>query len=213
MANLSRSIEQFYSDRGWEIQKLNITYLRDCNPDTWEPNNFAPDRWNCTRVLWVPNSDKLIMSCLATTRPGIRAVDRPMNTNGTFSILHNHLHKACWELGRHVTAHSNQLALVQCDTIVGTRDSNRDYMITGDDSYADSAGVNQHTTNNEPLTSAPSNIGSYSYGCLVGAYPKTHYNVFMPALKSSKIKLFNTGIIYKDAWSEFIIRQQVIKAA
>jgi hypothetical protein len=213
MSNLSSWMERFYSDRGWAIQSLNITYLRDCNPDTWEPNKFAPDRWNCTRILWKPGADRLIMSCLATTRPGAKAVDNPMNANGTFSILHNHLHKGCWELGRHITAHSNQSALIQCDTVVGTRDGNRDYMITGDRSYEDAGGVNQHTTNNEPLISAPINIGRYSYGCLVGAYPKTHYGVFMPALKNSGIKLFNTGVIYKDDWAEFTIRQQTIKAA
>jgi hypothetical protein len=207
MPNLNRLIEQYYREKGWEIQPINITYLRDCEPVNWKPNTFAPDRWNCTRALWKPDSDNLIVSCTATTRPGVRAVDRPMNAGGTFSILHNHLHIGCWELGRHVTRSSNQLALVQCDTIIGTRDGNKDYMITGDRQFSDAGGVNQHTTSNEASSSAPANIGGYSYGCLVGAYPSTHYQTFMPALKASRLKKFNTGIIYKDAWSEFVARQ------
>ena len=210
MSILNKLIEKYYVEQDWQIQKLNITYLRDCNPDTWKPNSFAPDRWNCTRVLWAPGDRDLIMSCAATTRPGVRAVDRPMNAGGTFSILHNHLHKACWELGKHVTRSSNQSALVQCDTIIGTRDSNKDYMISSDRQFDDAGGVNQHTTNNEAVTYKPDSIGGYSYGCLVGAYPITHYKTFMPALKDSGLKLFNTGIIYKDAWAEFVARQSVI---
>jgi hypothetical protein len=207
MPNLNRLIEQYYQEKGWEIQPINITYLRDTNPDDWSGNSFAPDRWNCTRALWQPGDDDLIMSCAATTRPGVRAVDRPMNAGGTFSILHNHLHIGCWELGRHVTKSSNQLALEQCDTIIGTRDGNKDYMITGDRQFSDAGGVNQHTTNNDAVNFKPANIGGYSYGCLVGAFPSTHYKIFMPALQSSGVKKFNTAVIYKDAWSEFMAKQ------
>lgn len=207
MANLNQLIEKYYQEKGWAIQKINITYLRDTNPDTWNGNKFAHDRWNCTRALWQPGADDLIMSCAATTRPGVRAVDRPMNAGGTFSILHNHLHIGCWELGRHVTKSSNQSALVQCDTIIGTRDDNKDYMITGDKQFLDAGGVNQHTTNNEAVNFKPYTVGGYSYGCLVGAYPVTHYKVFMPALRDSGLKTFNTGIIFKDSWSEFLARQ------
>lgn len=207
MPNLNRLIEQYYRKKNWQIQKINITYLRDTNPDDWSGRNFTPDRWNCTRALWAPGNDKLIMSALATTRPGVKAVNNPMNAGGTFSILHNHLHINCWELGRHVTRSSNQLALVQCDTIIGTRDGNRDYMITGDKQFNDAGGVNQHTTNNAALDYAPERVGGYSYGCLVGAYPVTHYQTFIPALQASGLKTFNTGIIYKDSWAEFIAKQ------
>lgn len=207
MANLNRLIEKYYREKDWDVQKINITYLRDVEPENWQPNSFAPDRWNCTRVLWQPDSDMLIMSATATTRPGVRAVDRPMNAGGTFSILHNHIHKGCWELGRHITQHSNQLALVQCDTVIGTRDGNRDYMITGDKQFDDAGGVNQHTTSNVAEGNPPDNVGGWSFGCLVGKYPRTHYQTFMPALQASGLKTFNTGIIYKDSWSEFIAKQ------
>jgi hypothetical protein len=79
-------------------------------------------------------------------------------------------------------------------------------MISGDRQYSDAGGVNQHTTNNKPVNIKPLGIGGFSYGCLVGAFPVTHYNEFMPALIDSGLKTFDTGIIFKDAWSEFIER-------
>lgn len=212
MDNLNRLIEKFYQERDWEIKSLNITYLRDTNPANWTANPFAPDRWNCTRVLWQPDSDRLVMSCAATTRPGVSAVDNPMNANGTFCIKHDYLHKNCWEIGRHITRSSNQKALVQCDTLVGTRDSNKDYMLAGDYQYTDANGVNQHTTNNQPVDFAPDRINGYSFGCLVGAYPVTHYTTFMPALINSGLKLFNTGIIYSETWAKFVDRMRYVKS-
>jgi|GEM_PF-7037504 hypothetical protein len=191
----ARALAEFYAENGWRTQPFTITYIEDAHPDTWKPTLNQPDRFNDVRILWKPKEEEIIISCAATTEPGVRAVKNRMNRNGTFAIALDTHFKECWEIGRHITRNSNQWALVQCDQIKGYRDDNEDFIRTGDKLYTDGAGVNQHTTGNSEDSPAPTRVGGHSYGCLVGQHPITHYTKFMPACRDSGQKKFDTVVL------------------
>jgi hypothetical protein len=52
----------------------------------------------------------------------------------------------------------------------------------------------QQTANNVE-GDASITIGGWSAGCLVGRYPSTHYNVFIPNCKNSGQKKFDTVVL------------------
>lgn len=192
----TQALAEYYAENGWRTQPFTITYLEDADPDTWKPQPNQPDAWNDVRILWRPKEGKIIVSCSATTEPGISAVNNPINSNGTFRIGLDTLFKEAWQIGRHITQNSNQLALVQCSEVIGYRDDNKDNIRIGDKTYIGSNfGINQHTTGNYADSSAPEKVGRWSYGCLVGKHSSTHYNIFMPACQESGQKKFDTVVI------------------
>ncbi|BAZ39404.1 hypothetical protein NIES4101_53570 [Calothrix sp. NIES-4101] len=190
-----QALAEYYAENGWRTQPFTITYIEDANPTTWEPRPNQPDLFNDVRIVWRPKEEEIIVSCAATTEPGIRAVNNPMNRNGTFRIALDTHFKECWEIGRHITRSSNQLALVQCDRILGYRDADRNHIRPGDKLYDDGAGVNHHTTGNSADSPAPDRVGGFSFGCLVGQHPVTHYRKFMPALQDSGQRRFDTVVL------------------
>lgn len=191
----AQALKEYYEFNEWRTQPFTITYIEDFSAATWQPLGNQPDHFNDTRVLWRPEEDQIICSNWATTEPGISAVNRPMNRGGTFRIALDTLFQECWEIGRHVTRSSNQWALVQCDKILGYRDLDKNHIRTGDKLHDDGSGVNQHTTGNSASSPVPSRVSGWSYGCLVGRYPSSHYLRFMPALRDSGQKKFDTVIL------------------
>lgn len=189
------ALKEYYSENGWRTQPYTITYIEDADPDTWQAKTDKPDAWNDVRILWVPAEDKVVMSATATTEPGVRMVENPVVPTGAFRIQLDTLFKECWEIGWHTTKYSKQEALVQCDDISGFRDFNKDSKRTGDKLYTGQFGVNQHTTANNGEGEAPIAVGGWSAGCLVGRYPSTHYNIFMPHCKGSGQKKFDTVVL------------------
>ncbi|MBD2194623.1 MULTISPECIES: hypothetical protein [Calothrix] len=201
----AEALAEYYAENGWRTQPLTITYLEDADPNTWEAKPNQPDAWNDVRILWQPKEGKVIVSCSATTEPGIKAVNNPMNSNGTFRIGLDTLFKDAWEVGKHITKSSNQLALVQCGEVLGYRDANKDHIRTGDKTYAGSDfGINQHTTGNSADSPAPDTVGAWSYGCLVGKHPSTHYNLFMPACQESGQTKFDTVVIDASKFQKWL---------
>lgn len=191
----ARALAEYYAENNWRTQPVSICYIEDANPDSWEPLPNQPDKFNDVRILWKPKDEQIIVSCAATTEPGVRAVQNRMNRNGTFALALDTHFKECWEIGRHVTKFSNQWALIQCDTIKGYRDDNEDFMRVGDKLYEDAEGVNQHSCGDSEDSPAPTNVGGWSYGCLVGQHPSTHYQKFMPACRDSGQKKFDTVVL------------------
>jgi len=189
------ALKEYYSENGWRTQPYTITYIEDADADTWEAKTDKPDAWNDVRVLWIPAEDKIVMSATATSEPGIKMVENPMNSAGAFRIQLDKLFKECWEIDRHITKYSNQEALVQCDDISGFRDFNKDFKRTGDKLYTGLFCVDQHTTADNAEGDAPITVGGWSAGCLVGCYPSTHYNIFMPHCKGSGQKKFDTVVL------------------
>jgi hypothetical protein len=68
---------------------------------------------------------------------------------------------------------------------------NEDGSRKGDAIYVgDDFGLNQHTTSN-----APDNVGRWSAGCLVGKYPDTHNDKFMPICRAMGLETFDSTLI------------------
>jgi hypothetical protein len=197
-----QALSKYYADNEWRTNKINLAYIRDADPDTFKPTGLQPDKFNCVRIIW--SEEDLIMNAAATTRPGVAAIHDRMNKNGTFSIKHDHFHKNGWQVGRHITGSSNQLSLIQVNTLVGTRDNNENYMTSDDRVFTDVSGANHHTTfNNSSQKTPPSRIGKWSYGCLVGQWAITHYRC-MDILQDSGIKLFDCPVIYSGTFDKWL---------
>jgi hypothetical protein len=199
----AKVLQEYYDLKGWRTQKYTITYIENADSDTWIPLGHQPNLFNDVRVLWQPGNETIVTSVRATTQPSPRASQNPINPNGTFQIELDTLFQNCWEIGRHITRFSNQLALVQCDTVIGRRDKNKDNKREGDRPYTDGTGINQHTCGNNPDDVAPTSVDGWSYGCLVGRSPSNHYRTFMPTLQLSGIRKFDTAVIDGNVLYEF----------
>jgi hypothetical protein len=189
-----KKVIRYMQSKGYRVLSLNIVYLEDVkNPDTWEPSTGALNTWDDVRCV-IRNNGEILMSAEASTEPGKYYTENPMNSNGAFRIAFGNYQDA-WKIGKH----HEQLALVQCGTLKGYRDLNKDGKRTDDKIYeGDDFGVNQHTTNN-----APELVGQWSAGCLVGRYPETHAK-FMEICKNMGREKFDTTVIAADdffAWN------------
>lgn len=181
--------------QGYRIWAINIVYLEDASADTWEPVKGQLDRWDDVRIL-VRNTGEVLLSCEATTEPGAKYTYSPLNPKGAFRIAFGQ-HQDAWCLGDH----KGQFSLVQCGNLKGHRDLNKDGARTGDPvDIGSHFGVNQHTTGRPGSNSAPTSIGGWSAGCLVGRYSATHYDKFMSVLKGSGRTKFDTTVIAGDVF-------------
>lgn len=169
---------------GYPVDAINIVYLEGSDPDSWKAIADPIDKWNDVRIL-IRNTGEVLMSCSATTEPGLHYTQNPMNPRGAARIAFGY-HKNCWMLGKHYS----QDALVQASPIKVHRDLNKDGKRTGDKVTAEPGmGLNQHTTSN-----APTNVGRWSAGCLVGRYPATHQR-FMTICRGMGKTRFSTSVI------------------
>lgn len=180
----------YFKAKKWRIKALNIAYLEDADADNWMPHqNPKLNVWDDVRIVFTDDGE-VLLSCVATTEPGDYYTFKPMNKAGAARIAFGQYLDA-WVLGYHF----KQYALVQVGNISVHRDLNKDGKRTSDKVYSGLFGVNQHTTGNSATSSPPALIGKWSAGCLVGKNPATHYNQFMPLLKHSGVKTFDTAII------------------
>lgn len=176
--------------KGYKVRALNIIYFEGVDTDLKTLNADRMNRWNDVRTI-ISDKGDVLMASLATTEPGNYYTYNRLNPNGAFRIAFGQ-HLEAWQLGKH----HNQDALVQCGMLKGYRDNNEDGSRAGDILYAgDDFGVNQHTTANSATDQAPSEVGRWSAGCLVGAYPSTHYNSFMPICRAMGLAKFDSTII------------------
>lgn len=170
---------------GYPVQAINIMYLEGVHPDTWVPNADKIDEWNDVRLL-VRNTGEVLMSCSATTEPGLYYTQNPLNPNGAARIAFGY-HKDAWRIG----SHKGQDALVQCGAIKVHRDLNKDGKRTGDRVFVQSdMGLNMHSTG----VSTPSLVGRHSAGCLVGRYLETHKK-FMVTCRGMGHKTFSASVL------------------
>lgn len=183
------------------VRAINIVYLEDADADTWNPLPEQPNIFNDVRIL-VTDKGEVLLSCLATTEPGAHYTYSRMNEKGAARIKLNTQFKDAWEIGYHY----KQLALVQRDDITVCRDDNEDFRRTNDKLDTGLFGINQHTTGDDSDDYPPprKNIKLWSAGCLVGWHPKTHYTKFMPILKSSGMKKFDTVVFDAGKFASFL---------
>jgi hypothetical protein len=189
---------RYMVSKGYKVRALNIVYFEgiDCNLKT--VNKDSLNRWNDVRCI-ISNKGDVLMAALATTEPGDYYTFNRMNPDGAARIAFGQ-YLECWQFGKHF----KQDALVQCGTIKVWRDNNEDGSRAGDVLYAGSGfGVNQHTTANSPTDGMPDTVGRWSAGCLVGAYPSTHYNTFLPICRAMGLAKFDTTIIDGNDFAKF----------
>ncbi len=184
--------------KGYKVRALNIVYHEGMDTDLIKTNSDSLNRWNDVRSIVTDNGD-VLMASLATSEPGDFYTFNRMNPKGAFRIAFGQ-HLEAWQLGMHF----QQKALVQCGTIKGYRDDNEDGSRAGDILYSGADyGVNQHTTANDTRNTSPDLVGRWSAGCLVGAYPSTHYNTFLPICRAMGLARFDTTIIDGTDFAKF----------
>lgn len=189
MKKIGQSIIDYMVVKGYVVRDINIVYIEGVNPDTFTLNDDQADQWNDTRNL-ITDKGEVLLSCTATTEPGEYYTSNPMNRDGCARIAFGQYLQA-WEFGMH----HYQKALVQVGEIEVYRDLNRDGVRTGDCTYKGLFGINQHTTGDSSGSSAPTYVGKWSAGCLVGKFASTHYESFLPVLQRYNQKRFDTTIL------------------
>ena len=175
----------FFISRGEKA--YNILYLEGANKDG-TPNADEFNVWNDRRLLIeIPDdTPKIVGNWLATTEPGSTYTYNPMNPGGAFRIKFGQ-YKA-WRFGRH--GRTQYPALVQCGTISGYRDKNKDGARTGDVLVTgDDFGVNQHHGWGLEFGDAA------SAGCLVAQAIEDHED-FMELLRGDRRYRVNSNYIF-----------------
>lgn len=184
--------------KGYKIRALNIVYFEGLNATDWTENADRIDEWNDVRAV-IGNDGAVYMSATATTEPGWYYRQNRMNSAGAAQIAFGQYLDA-WCFGYHY----KQEALVQCGEIKVYRDNDENGSRQGDSSYTgDDFSINQHTTGNTADANAPDAVGRWSAGCLVGKYPETHYNTFLPLCKAMGLKTFDTTVIDGSDFAKF----------
>jgi hypothetical protein len=170
---------------GYKVRALNIVYIEGINCDLQTLNSDEIDLWNDVRAI-VSNTGDVLMCCAATTEPGWYYREHPMNPGGAAQLAFGQ-HLDAWQIGDH----RGQDALIQCGLLKVFRDKNEDGSRKGDaiDIGAE-FGLDQHTTSN-----APHEVGRWSAGCLVGKYPQTHNDKFMPICLAMGLDTFDSTLI------------------
>jgi hypothetical protein len=170
---------------GYKVRALNIVYFEGINCDLVNVNSDRIDCWNDVRAI-ISNTGDVLLCCTATTEPGWYYRNNPLNDNGAAQLAFGQ-HLDGWRIGDH----HGQDALVQDGDLKVYRDKNDDGSRKGDAIYVgDDFGLNQHTTSN-----APDTVGRWSAGCLVGKYPDTHNDKFMPIVRAMGLDTFDSTLI------------------
>jgi hypothetical protein len=170
---------------GYKVRALNIVYFEGINTDLQTVNSDRIDEWNDVRSI-VSKTGDVLLCCLATSEPGWYYRQNPMNGDGAAQLAFGQ-HLDGWQIGKHYS----QDALVQCGGLKVYRDRNEDGSRKGDPIFiGDDFGLNQHTTSNSPNI-----VGRWSAGCLVGKYPGTHYDKFLPICRAMGLQTFDSTLI------------------
>lgn len=177
---------EYLRSKDYKISALNIIYFEGLNPDLVTINNDRIDAWNDVRSV-IGADGSVYLSCLATTEPGRHYTDNPLNPKGAARIKFGQYLES-WCMGFHKS--DRHPALVQCAPLQVYRDKNKDGFRTGDAIDTGHFGINQHTT-----SYARASIGYDSAGCLVGQYPETHCEKFLPMCRSMGLWRYDTTII------------------
>ena len=189
---------EYMTSLGCKIRALNIVYFEGIDTDLKTLNNDRLNEWNDVRAI-ISNKGDVLMCCQATMEPGGYYTYNRMNPLGVARIAFGQYLDA-WQIG----LHHSQPALVQCGTIKVYRDNNEDGFRTGDTvDVGDDFSINQHTTGNEGTNNAPDVIGRWSAGCAVGRYSATHYDTFMPIVRSMGLETFDSTFLSGEEFVKF----------
>lgn len=173
------------------IRQYNIVYIEGMNGDgtlnSDPPNNFNDRRMVIQIVDGVP---AIVGNWQATTEPGYRYTERPMNPEGAARIKFGQ-YKA-WQVGIHGTADRHEALIQTGGTVTVYRDFNKDYQRVGDKEDTGYFAINQHWGYDLPSN----NVYYASAGCLVGRLRQGHRE-FMSLIKQDRrFQLNNRYIFY-----------------
>jgi hypothetical protein len=167
-------------------KRYNIVYVEGVN-ENGLLNSDTFNQWNDRRlIIEVDQVPKIVGNWIATTEPGAAYTYNPMNARGAFRIAFGQ-YKA-WRFGLH--GRSQYPALVQCASVSGYRDKDKNGVRTGDLLVTgDNFGINQHHGGNSKL------VDWHSAGCLVGQSIGGHHE-FLEILKGDRRYQINPSYIF-----------------
>lgn len=165
-----------------------ICYLEGCNADG-SLNSDAPDHWNDRRiVIEIPDGrPKIVANYLSTSEPGSMYTHKPLNPEGAARIAFGQYKS--WSVGNH----KGQDALVQVKELPVYRDRDRNFQRSGDVVRVGLWGLNQHTTNRDPVL-----VGGWSAGCLVGKSEEEH-KLFMALVRKDRRYQISSYYVFMTA--------------
>ena len=198
--DLASRIIRYMQTKGYQIfqgiRQYNIVYIEGMNADG-TLNKDTPNQFNDRRLVIqiLDGVPAIIGNWEATTEPGNRYTDRPMNPGGAARIKFGQ-YKA-WQIGIHGTSDRHE-ALVQTGGELSVhRDLNKDYQRSGDKLDTGYFAINQHWGYDLPYT----NVYFASAGCLVGRTRQGHREFMTLIKKDQRYQLndryvFYTTVIY-----------------
>lgn len=173
------------------IRQYNIVYIEGLNANG-TLNNDPPNYFNDRRIVIqiVDGVPAIVGNWEATTEPGYRYTQRPMNPGGAARIKFGQ-YKA-WQVGIHGTTDRHEALIQTGGTVTVHRDFNKDYQRVGDKEDTGYFAINQHWGYDLPNN----NIYYASAGCLVGRLRQGHRE-FMSLIKQDRrFQLNNRYIFY-----------------
>lgn len=188
--------------------EINIIYVEgmdaDGNPNRNRVNAF--DDLRCV-IDFVDGKPRILGSWEATTAPGERYTQNPINSGGAAVISLGY--QRAWQVGMHPMSNPNHLGLVQTGgPVTVNRDKNKDY-IRNDQVQTGYFGINQHWGYDQPR----GDIGPASAGCLVGR-TKDGHREFMklveadPRYLADSKHIFGTTIVTaKDVAGDSVVAE------
>lgn len=166
--------------------------------------NDNVDKWTDIRgLVYKVNGVYQILQWDATTKPGLSALLKPVNSQGC-AILKEGQYLNCWQMG----LHNGHPALVQCADIRVYRDNHKDGKIylENEEVAPPSYGINLHSTwakEKMPDGSVKEivgwdgeypTVGNWSEGCQVIARLSNNL-IFIGKCKDSGLKWFNYTLL------------------
>ncbi|HEY9829876.1 MAG TPA: peptidoglycan-binding domain-containing protein [Stenomitos sp.] len=173
------------------IGEYNIVYIEGMNADG-TLNNDPPNYFNDRRLVIqiVDGVPAIVGNWQATTEPGYRYTERPMNPEGAARIKFGQ-YKA-WQVGIHGTADRHEALIQTGGTVTVYRDLNKDYQRVGDKEDTGYFAINQHWGYDLPSN----NVYYASAGCLVGRLREGHREFMSLIKKDRRFQLNNRYIFY-----------------
>lgn len=184
------------------IRQYNIVYVEGMNGDA-TLNNDPPNYFNDRRMVIqiVDGVPAIVGNWQATTEPGYRYTQRPMNPGGAARIKFGQ-YKA-WQVGIHGTTDRHEALIQTGGTVTVHRDFNKDYQRVGDKEDTGYFAINQHWGYDLPSN----NVYYASAGCLVGRLRQGHRE-FMSLIKQDRRFQLNNRYIF---YSTVIYGQDLMK--
>jgi hypothetical protein len=192
--DLASRIVKYMQDKGYEIfqgvRQYNIVYIEGMNADG-TLNSDKPNQFNDRRLVIqiLDGVPAIIGNWEATTEPGWRYTQRPMNAKGAARIKFGQ-YKA-WRVGIHGTSDRHEALIQIGGEVTVHRDFNKDYQRVGDKMDAGYFGINQHWGYDLPSN----NVYYASAGCLVGRSRQGHRE-FMKLIKQDRRYQLNSDYTF-----------------